>query len=349
MHKSPAKKPTESPLPMLRFFIPWIILLCLATPILAQDINIYSYRQPSLIDPLLQQFERDSGLRVTITFLNKGVLERLRAEGDHSPADLILTSDIARLHAIVAADLTQAVRSPILNKNIPAQFRDPDNHWFGLTARARAIYASKTRVSPKEITTYRDLAHPKWRGRICTRAGTHPYNLALTSAFLLHHGTEATTVWLQGIKANLARKPQGNDRAQIKAIFAGACDIALGNTYYMAEMLADPDQRAAGESVQIVFPKFENGGTHVNLSGIAMTRAAPNRANAVRLMEYLSTAKAQQIYAESLGEYPLKAGAEPSALVASWGDVAFDNLDLIAIAKLRGQALRLIETVGFDR
>ena len=170
--------------------------------------------------------------------------------------------------------------SKILNKNIPAQFRDPDNHWFGLTARARAIYASKTRVSPKEITTYRDLAHPKWRGRICTRAGTHPYNLALTSAFLLHHGTEATTAWLQGIKANLARKPQGNDRAQIKAIFAGACDIALGNTYYMAEMLADPDQRAAGESVRIVFPKFENGGTHVNLSGIAMTRAAPNRANA---------------------------------------------------------------------
>ena len=170
-HKSLSlKNPTESPPPHAPFFhtpffhpVDYIAVSC-HHPILAQDINIYSYRQPSLIDPLLHQFERDSGLRVTITFLNKGVLERLRAEGDHSPADLILTSDIARLHAIVAADLTQAVGSKILNKNIPAQFRDPDNHWFGLTARARAIYASKTRVSPNDITTYRDLAHPKWRG-----------------------------------------------------------------------------------------------------------------------------------------------------------------------------------------
>ncbi len=169
-----------------RFFTPCIILLCLATPILAQDINIYSYRQPSLIDPLLQQFERDSGLRVTITFLNKGVLERLRAEGDHSPADLILTSDIARLHAIVAADLTQAVRSPILNKNIPAQFRDPDNHWFGLTARGGAHAAS---IEVRSAIAARQRGRKKQDALLpsllsCTRSSsrTHSNNSALAAA-----------------------------------------------------------------------------------------------------------------------------------------------------------------------
>lgn len=335
---------------ILLCMIPWLATVWLI-PAHAQnsgEVNIYSYRQPSLIDPLLRQFEQASGLRVNITFLNKGVLERLRAEGAHSKADIVLTSDISRLYAIVAANLTQPADSSTLRQNIPVQYRDPDNHWFGLTARARVIYASKTRVAADEITSYESLSDEKWRGRICSRAGSHPYNLALTAAFFLHHGEAKTLDWLTGLRANLARKPQGNDRAQIKAIFAGQCDIALGNTYYMAAMLNDDEQREWAQSVRIVFPRFNGGGSHVNLSGIAMTRAAPNRKNALALMEYLSSAAAQETYAGALGEYPLKAGTTPAPLVASWGKLTPDTLNLIAIARERGRALRLTEQSKFD-
>ncbi len=320
----------------------------IAAPVFAAEVNIYSYRQPELVAPLFAEFTNETGIDVNVVFLKKGMVEKLKAEGKRSPADLVLTVDISRLNNIVEAGVTQAVDSEILAANIPAEYRDPAGHWFGLTARARVVYASRERVKDGEVTTYEELASDSWKGRICTRSGTNAYNLALTSAMIVHHGAVDAKVWLAGVKANLARKPQGNDRAQVKAIFAGECDIAIGNNYYMKKMLSNPEQVAWADSVRIIFPVFEGGGTHLNLAGVALTAAAPHKEDAIKLMEWLSSAKAQEFYAEQNGEYPVKLGSEPSALVASWGDFKRDAIPLIEVAKLRGASLKMTEEVNFD-
>jgi len=324
------------------------LLSAAAVTAAAQEVNIYSSRQPELIDPILQAFTAETGIVANVVFLKKGMLERLRAEGRRSPADVVLTTDIANLDAMVQAGLTQPVSSEVIETNIPAPYRDAAGEWFGLTSRARIIYASKDRVSEGEITSYEQLASPEWQGRICTRSGTHDYNIALTAAYLLQHGEADTEAWLAGVKANLARAPQGNDRAQVKAIWAGECDIAIGNTYYMGKMLADPEQAEWANSVTLIFPTLNGLGTHINLSGMAMTGSAPNPENALKLMEFLTGDVAQSLYAEANYEYPLNPDVAPSALVASWGSFTPDPTPLTDIAKLRGAALRLVERVDFD-
>ncbi|RMD92220.1 MAG: Fe(3+) ABC transporter substrate-binding protein [Alphaproteobacteria bacterium] len=324
------------------------LLALLAALPASAEVNVYSTRQPELIQPLVEAFTAETGIEVNVAFLTKGLIERLRAEGRRTPADIILTADIQNLAQAVEAGLTQPVESDVLTANIPAAFRDPGGQWFALTTRARIVYASKDRVKPGEVTTYEDLADPKWKGRICTRSGTHPYNTALTAAMIAHHGAEYTETWLAGLKANLARKPQGNDRAQVKAIWAGECDISLGNTYYMGEMLEDDEQRAWAEAVRIDFPVFEGGGTHVNISGVAMTRHARHTDDARAFMEFLSSNEAQEIYATANHEYPVSPEAAPSPLVASWGSFTPDNIDLMDIARLRGEALKLAQSVDFD-
>jgi iron(III) transport system substrate-binding protein len=319
-----------------------------ALPALADEVNIYSYRQPELIKPLTDAFTEETGVKVNVAFLAKGMVERLQAEGDRSPADVVLTVDISRLAAVVNAGLTQPVESDVLDANVPASYRDPEDHWYGLTTRARIVYASKDRVADGEVTTYEDLADPKWKGRICSRSGTHAYNVALVSAVLHHHGEEATKTWLEGVKSNLARKPQGNDRAQVKAIWAGECDISIGNTYYMGKMLSDDEQKAWADSVNIVFPTFENAGTHVNISGVAMTKASPNPENALKLMEFLTSPKAQEIYATANFEYPIAAGTSADPLVQGWGSFDADTVNLMTLAGNRADAIKLIESVDFD-
>ena len=319
-----------------------------AAPAFADEVNVYSYRQPELIKPLTDAFTEETGIKVNVAFLKKGMVERLQAEGDRSPADVVLTVDISRLAAVVNAGVTQSVESDVMNANVPANYRDPEGHWFGLTTRARIVYASKDRVADGEVTTYEDLADPKWKGRICTRSGLHAYNVALTSAILHHHGEEKAAAWLEGVKSNLARKPQGNDRAQVKAIWSGECDISVGNTYYMGKMLSDPEQKSWADSVRIVFPTFENAGTHVNISGVAMTKAAPNKENALKLMEFLTSPQAQEIYASANYEYPIAPNSTPVELVKGWGDFAADEVNLMTLAGERPMALKLIETVDFD-
>ncbi len=320
----------------------------LATTASADEVNVYSYRQPELIQPLVDAFTAETGHSVNVAFLQKGMIERLQAEGKRSPADLILTTDISRLAGVVDAGLTQPVQSDALEANIPSQYRDTDDQWYGLTSRARIVYASKDRVNEGDVTTYEDLADPKWKGRICTRSGTHAYTLAMVAAYLKHHGAEATTTWLEGVKANLARKPQGNDRAQVKAIWAGECDIAIGNTYYMGKMLSDDEQKAWANSVNVVFPTFENSGTHVNVSGMALTKYAPNKDAAIALMEFLASPKAQEIYAATNFEYPIAPGTQADPLVQSWGSFVADDLNLMEVAAERPAALKLIEEIDFD-
>ena len=319
----------------------------LATPAVA-DVNIYTTRQPDLIQPVMDAFTAKTGVAVNLAFVKDGLVERLKAEGARSPADLVMTVDIANLQKIADADVIQPVENDVLTAAVPANLRSPDNLWFGLTTRARIVYASRDRVADGEVTTYEDLSSDKWEGRICTRSGLHNYNLALTSAVIAHVGIESATAWAEGVKSNLARKPEGNDRAQVKAIWAGECDISLGNTYYMGKMLADEEQTAWADSVRIIFPTFEDGGTHVNVSGVAMTKSAPNRDEALQLMEYLVSPAAQAIYAELNSEYPVLEGASPSDLVASWGEFTADDVPLTELAANRATALRLMEVVDFD-
>lgn len=319
-----------------------------AAPVHATEVNVYSYRQPDLVAPLFEAFTKETGVNVNVVYLKKGMVERLSAEGDRSPADLVFTADLGRLMDVQKAGLTQPVTSDTLRANVPDAFRDPEGHWWGLTARARIVFASVDRVADGDITTYEALADPVWAGRICTRSGTHAYNLALTAAMIARHGEEKTRGWLDGVKANLARRPQGNDRAQVKAIWSGECDISIGNTYYMGLMLQEEEQKPWAASVRIVFPEFDGGGTHVNLSGVAMTKAAPNNENALLLMNFLASPAGQALYAEVNNEYPLAPNTPPSDLVATWGDYTADQTPLAEIAALRAAALRLVEEVNFD-
>lgn len=318
-----------------------------ALPALA-EVNVYTTRQPELIQPVIDAFTAETGIEVNLAFVEEGLVERLVAEGERSPADLVMTVDIGNLQQIVEAGVLQPVESEALEAAIPENLRSPEDLWFALTTRARIVYASKERVAEGEVTTYEDLADPKWQGRICTRSGVHNYNLALLAAIIAHHGEDYAREWAEGVKANLAVKPQGGDRDQVRSIWAGECDIALGNTYYMGQMLEDPEQAEWAESVRIVFPTFEEGGTHVNVSGIAMTQGAPSRDEALRLMEWLVSPQAQAIYAEENHEYPVVPGAELSELVASWGEMTPDALDLTEVAGFRDEALRIMEEVNFD-
>lgn len=331
---------------MLR--IVFAVLALTATPCISQEVNIYSHRQPSLLKPIVDEFTKETGIPVNVAFVDRGMTERLVAEGNRSPADLVLTVDIARLTEVVAAGVTQPVRSAVLEAAIPEGFRDPGGQWFALTSRARVVYASLDRVAEGEVTTYEALADPKWRGRLCTRSGLHDYTLALTAAFIAHHGPDATREWLTALKANLAHRPQGQDVDQAKSIWAGECDIALGNTYYVGQMLNNPRQKEWAESLRVIFPTFEGGGTHLNVSGVAMTRAAPHKDTALKFMEFLVSDEAQRIYAETNHEFPVKPGVPSSALVQGWGSFTPDDLSLTDIATHRPEALRLMEEVNFD-
>ncbi len=324
-----------------------------AQPTLAfsQDsVNIYSYRQPPLIEPVLSAFTAKTGIKTNVLFLDKGLEERILAEGENSPADVILTVDIARLSSIVDKGVTQPVNDDAINSKIPAEYRDPAGNWFGLTKRARVVYASKERVAQNEIT-YVELADPKWKGKICTRSGQHDYNLALISSIIAHEGAEKAESWLTGVKANLARKPEGGDRDQAKAIFAGECDIALGNTYYVGQMLTnekEPEQKEWAGAIKILFPDAAGRGSHVNVSGMAMAKYAPNKAAALSLMEYLASDEAQKIYAEQVFEYPVDPSVSPSDLVKAWGPLKADTLPLAEIAKNRKAASEMVDRVAFD-
>jgi iron(III) transport system substrate-binding protein len=313
----------------------------------AEKVNIYSYRQPQLIDPLLKAFTAKTGIETNVVFAAAGLNERMAAEGANSPADLLFTVDAGRLSEAKDAGLTQPVSMPELNV-IPAAFRDPAGHWFGLTMRGRVVYASKERVKQDAIT-YDELADPKWKGKICTRSGQHVYNTSLLATVIAHKGAAEAEAWIKGVKENMARKPAGGDREQVRDVQAGLCDLAIGNTYYMAAMLKDPAQKAWADSVKMLFPDAATArGTHVNISGMALAKNAPNKAAALKLMAFLASDEAQKLYAEANNEYPISPNVPASALVMSWGKLVPDKLPIENIAKYRKQASELMDKVKFD-
>ncbi|AOB31534.1 iron ABC transporter substrate-binding protein [Bordetella sp. H567] len=323
-----------------------------APALAAEEVTLYTTREPKLIQPLLDAYTKESGVKVNTVFVKDGLLERVRAEGDKSPADVLMTVDIGNLLDLVDGGVTQAAPSKTLESVVPANLRGAGGSWYALSLRDRVLYVEKD--LPVGTFHYEDLADPKWKGKVCIRSGQHPYNTGLIAAMIAHDGAQATEKWLRGVKANLARKATGGDRDVARDILGGICDIGLANAYYLGHMKnAEPgsDARKWGDAIKVVRPTFataRDAGTHVNISGAALARHAPHKAQAVQLLEYLVSAPAQALYAQANYEYPVREGVRLDPVVASFGPLKIDALSVADIAKYRKQASELVDKVGFD-
>ncbi len=330
-------------------------LLCVALGLVlagqaAADVNVYSKRQEFLIKPMLDKFTQETGIKVNTTYMKKGLETKLQQEGKDTPADVILTVGVGALENLVKMDLVAPISSKAIDENIPANLRN--EKWIGLTNRARVVYSSKERVGklPADFD-YLDLAKPEWKGKICTRKGDNGYNLALFASIIAHHGEAKAKEFLQGLKANLARKPQGNDRAQVKAIKEGVCDLAVGNSYYFGKMVfneKEPVQKTWADAVFINFPGQKANGTHVNISGAALSKYSKNKEDAMKLIDFLTSEEAQQMYAKGNYEHPVKPGVEPSEFVKSWGEFKPDTINPAEYAPFIKTAAKLVDEVKYN-
>jgi len=314
------------------------------------DVNLYTTREPGLIQPLLDAFTKETGIKVNSIFVRDGLAERVAAEGRRSPADVLMTVDFGNLIDLVEKGLTQPIQSDVLNAAVPENLRGKDGHWYALSMRARVVYAAKD--LDIDSFTYEQLGDAEWRDKLCIRSGQHPYNTAMIAAHIVYHGEDATREWLEGMKENLARAATGGDRDVARDIMGGICDIGVGNSYYVGLMRSGrggPEQQKWGEAIKVILPTFEGGGTHVNISGAAIARYSPNKDDAVRLLEYLVSDDAQKLYAEANYEYPVKQGAEVDPIIAALGELQVDPTPLTDIARYRDAASRLVDEVGFDR
>jgi len=325
-----------------------------APALAAEEVTLYTTREPGLIQPLISAFTAQTKIDVKTVFIKDGLLERVKAEGARSPADVLMTVDVGNLLDLVDGGVTQPVKSAALESAVPANLRGADGQWFALSLRARVLYADK--ALPLTSFRYEDLANPRYKGKVCIRAGQHPYNTALIAAMIAHDGEPKTEEWLRGVKANLARKATGGDRDVARDILGGICDIGLANSYYVGQMKASKegsDARKWGDAIKVIRPTFANaksGGTHVNISGAAVAKNAPNRANAVKLLEFLVSEPAQAFYAETNYEYPVRKGVALDSIIASSiGELKVDPLPITEIAKYRKQASALVDKVGFDQ
>ena len=310
------------------------------------EVNVYSYRQPILINPFFEEFTKLTGIKVNVLHAKKGLLERLLSEGANTPADLVLTVDISRLKQFVEKDILIPIESKILQKNIPSHLRDSKNRWFSLSKRARIVVVSKERVMPGAITSIEDLANPKWKGKICTRPGSHAYNRSLLASIVAANGKASAEQWAKGLVNNLARKPEGNDRAQAKAIFEGACDVALMNTYYYGKMKyneKNSEQKLWADAINIIFTNQNDRGNHINVAGGGLVKYSKNKENAIALLEFLTQPKAQALYSSMNYEYPVNPTVSLSEELKSWGNFKEDKLPVEKLAKLAPVAQKIID------
>lgn len=316
------------------------------------EVNIYTTREPGLIQPLLDIFSKETGIKTNIVFIESGLAERVEAEGENSPADVLAVVDYGNLIDFVDRGLTQPIQSSVLDAAIPANLRDPAGNWYAMSMRARVIFASKERVS-EDALTYEDLADPKWKGRVCIRSGQHPYNTSLFAAMIAKDGAAKTETYLTGLRANLARTAGGGDRDVARDILADICDIGVGNSYYVGLMRSGtggPEQQQWGDAIKVILPTFgDHAGTHVNISGVAVAKYAPNKENAVKLLEFLVSPEAQGIYASGNFEYPIVAGAKIDPIISALGPLKIDPLPLHEIGAHRKEASELVDKVGFDQ
>ncbi len=320
-----------------------------ASPALAQgEVNIYTYREAKLVAPLFEAFTKETGIKVNVISASSGLEQRIKTEGANSPADVLLTVDISRLEDASQNGITAPLNSKTVEQVVPAAYRDPEGHWAAVGMRARIVYASKDRVKQSTIT-YEELADPKWKGKICIRSGQHMYNNALFAAMIVKHGEAKAEEWLKGLKANLAQKPSGGDRETARDIAAGKCDLGIANTYYWALMNDKEEQRKPwAEATKVILPTFQGGGTHVNVSGVALIKTAPNKANAMKFIEWMVSPTAQQMHADVTYEYPMRAGVPINKTIASYGEIKRDPMPLSQIAANRKKASAMVDKVGFD-
>ena len=315
-----------------------------------EEVNLYSARKEQLIKPLLDKFTEQTNIKVNlVTGGADALLKRLTVEGKNSPADLLITTDAGRLHRAKSVEVLQSVDSDVLNKAVPEHLRDPESYWFGLSLRARPIFYVKGKVDPSELSTYEDLADEKWAGRVCIRSSANIYNQSLVASLIAADGAEKTETWAKAFVENFAQPPKGGDRDQIKAAAAGICDLAVANTYYYGGMLTsgDQDQIDAANKVAIFWPNQEGRGTHVNVSGIAMTKAAKNVDAAKQLMEFLVSAESQAWYAEVNSEFPVMEGADWGELMKTWGEFKADQLNLSVLGENNADAVKLMDRAGW--
>ncbi|MGF1457134.1 MAG: Fe(3+) ABC transporter substrate-binding protein [Alphaproteobacteria bacterium] len=318
----------------------------------AEEVNLYSSRHYDTDERLYTEFTEQTGIKVNRLEDRADVLlERIKAEGRNSPADLLITTDAGRLWAAVEADLLQPVDSETLASRIPAALRHPDGLWFGFSKRARVIFYAKDRVDPASVETYADLARPAFKGQVCTRSSTNIYMLSLMASIIANRGTEAAKAWAEGVWANRPRDPRGGDVVQLRGIVSGECDYAIGNTYYFARAmrrdmvgLKHPEQTS---KIGVIFPNQDTTGTHVNISGAGVLKTAPNRDSAIRFLEYLTSERAQKYFAEGNDEYPVVEGVAPSAEVLSLGSFKEDSLNLSVLGENQAMAQRLYDEAGF--
>ncbi len=317
----------------------------------AGEVNLYTNRHYDADQKIYEQFTAKTGIKVNVL---KGdsdeLIERLAREGESSKADLLITADAGRLHRAMVRGLLQSVNSDILTKNVPVNLRDQDNKWFGLTMRGRVIVYAKDRVNPEELSSYQSLTDAKWQDKILVRSSSNIYNQSLLASLISIYGEEWAKNWAAGIVKNMARRPKGNDRAQATAVAAGIGDIAIMNTYYLGKMLNsdNPAEVEVAESVGIYFPSQAEAGTHINISGIGLSKYSPNKANAIKLMEYLSSAEAQSSFANANYEYPVNPEVEPSPLLKSWGEFKTQQINLTELGIYNEQAVRIFNKVGWQ-
>ena len=315
-----------------------------------REVNVYSFRQEQLIRPLLDAFTKETGIDVhLVSGKDDALLERLKAEGENSPADVLMTVDAGRLYRALQAGVLQPIQSATLDALVPTQYREPGGNWYGLSVRARPIMVAKDRVAPDAIKSYADLADPKWKGKICVRSSGSVYNQSMLDAMIERIGVEKTEAWAAGLVANFARPPTGGDRDQIKGLASGECDVAISNTYYLGQMAASSDEadKAAAAATLVVWPDQDGAGVHVNISGAGVTKSARNKENAVKLLEFLASDAAQAIYAGDVYEYPLRNGIALSPVVAAWGTFKADTLDVSKLGTHNAEALRIADRVGW--
>jgi iron(III) transport system substrate-binding protein len=313
-------------------------------------INLYSARHYDTDNKIYNDFTRQTGIRVNLIEAKaEELIARIKAEGSNSPADVIITVDAGNLYRAQQEGILQPINSPILTSAIPANLREPQGHWFGFTKRARVIVYNKGKVSPQELSTYENLADPKWKGRLITRSSSNIYNQSLMGSIIAANGREKAEAWARGLVANFARPPQGNDTAQIRDVAAGVGDLTLVNTYYVARLIKSQKQedRAVAEQVGVFFPNQRDRGTHVNISGGGVAKNAPNPEGARRFLEYLVSREAQDIFARSNNEYPVVTGTAIDSVVRSFGAFKEDKLNAAEYARLNAEAVRIMDRAGW--
>jgi iron(III) transport system substrate-binding protein len=311
-------------------------------------VNVYSHRHYEADQQLFRRFQEQTGIQVNVVTASADeLITRLENEGAQSPADVLITVDAGRLHRAKERGLLQAVNSGLLTSNVPAHLRDPDGFWYGLTQRARVLVYHRSRVQPDQLSTYEALAEPRWDDRVLIRSSSNVYSQSLLASLIAHSGPAAAERWAAAVVENMARAPSGGDTDQIKAVAAGVGDVAVVNTYYVAQLAAsnDPEDRRVADQVAVFFPNQNDRGTHINVSGAGVTAHAPNRDNAVRLIEFLSETEAQTLFAQAVQEYPVKSGVDWSPILQEWGQFRADELPLGRLGELNGEAVRIFDRV----